>query len=186
MTKDARTEYRRRLQQRQTVVFGTITIVMAVLLLIGTLVWTGIIPLPGKGFHTLDGGSTSATVPCPDRNADPTPAQSLTVRVYNSSNRTGLAAQVSSKLAERGVTVTDTTNWNGDPLNSSVRLYAGSKGITNAYTLRGFFPDASIELDTTNSSEVVDVVLGSDYQEMVSNPTRDEFATAMTPLSDCE
>ncbi|MDO5025121.1 MAG: LytR C-terminal domain-containing protein [Trueperella sp.] len=186
MTTDARTEYRRRIQQRQTIVFGTIGIVMSVLLLLGTLVWTGIIPLPGKGFHTLDDGTTNATIPCPASDAQPTPAESLTVRVYNSSNRTGLAGQVSGKLAERGVTVTDTTNWNGEPLNSSVRLYAGPDGITNAYTLRGFFPDANIELDTTNSSEVVDIVLGADYQEMNSNPTRDDFASAMTPLSDCQ
>ncbi|WP_147286807.1 hypothetical protein [Trueperella pyogenes] len=46
VSSNVRAEYKKRTQQRQTVVFGSIIAIMAVLLVLGTLTWSGLLPFP--------------------------------------------------------------------------------------------------------------------------------------------
>lgn len=182
---DARAEYKKRVQQRQTVIFGSITAVLAVLLLVGTLVWTGLLPFPFNKEFSRPSAEDSAPIPCPVEGMGPAALDTITVRVYNSSATSGLAGEVGSSLATLGVVVSETSNWGGEALPESARIYAGTEGVTSAYTLRAYFPGSTIHFDATNNSEVVDVVLGEGWVDMNVAPTQEDVDAAMQPIEGC-
>ncbi|QCX47368.1 LytR family transcriptional regulator [Arcanobacterium haemolyticum] len=181
---DPRAEYRKRIQQRQTVIFGSISAVMAFLLVFGTLIWVGVIPAPfNVGFSSKV--EPTATVPCPSDNAKPKDLATLTTRIYNSTSVSGQAGAVGQALSSLGVTVTETTNWNGKPLPEATRLIAGKKGIDGAYTLRAYFPGATIHFDANTNSDVIDVVIGKKFTETHIGPTDEEKSSSMEPIKNC-
>lgn len=180
-----RAEYRKRIQQRQTVVFGTICGVLALLLIVGLLIWTGLVPAPfNRGFS--EPTDDVALIPCPIENTTPVELSSATVRVYNSTTKTGVAGQVGEALTGLGVTVAETANWSGEKLPESVRFYTGENGVPAAYTLRAYFPGSTIHFDPSNDTEVIDVVIGADWTEMVTAPTEEEKAAALEPIEGCQ
>lgn len=183
MTSNARAEYRKRTQQRQTVIFGSMIAVMAILLVLGTLVWTGLLPFPfNRGFSQPP---DSAAVPCPTEALAPQDPSTITVTVFNATNQTGLAGTVGSALAQSGVVVSETANWRGEDQFEAVRMYTTPSGVDAAYTLRAYFPTATVHLDPNLTSEIVEVVLGRDYTDMVESPTEEQFAAAVEPIPDC-
>lgn len=157
---------------------------MAFLLVFGTLIWVGIIPAPfNVGFSSKV--EPTATVPCPSDNAKPKDLATLTTRIYNSTSVSGQAGAVGQALSSLGVTVTETTNWNGKPLPESTRLIAGKKGIDGAYTLRAYFPGATIHFDANTNSDVIDVVIGKKFTETHIGPTDEEKSSSMEPIKNC-
>lgn len=182
---EARAEYRKRIQQRQTVIFGTISGVLAVLLLLGLLTWTGLLPTPFNRDFSEPSAEEAALIPCPIEGSTPVEPTSMTVRVYNSTTIGGVAGQVGTSLAELGVTVSETSNWGGEALPESVRIYAGANGITAAYTLRAYFPGSTIHFDPSNNSEILDVVIGEEWTEMHTAPTAEELQAALEPMPNC-
>lgn len=182
---DARAEYRKRIQQRQTVIFGTICGVLALLLILGLLTWTGLLPTPFNRGFSEPTEEEAALIPCPAEGTTPIDLATATVRVYNSTSTSGLAGQVGEGLAGLGVTVSETANWGGDELPDSVRIYAGENGIAAAYTLRAYFPGSTIHFDPSNDSEVLDVVIGEAWTEMVTAPTEADIAAALEPIEGC-
>lgn len=182
---DARAEYRKRIQQRQTVIFGTICGVLALLLILGLLTWTGLLPTPFNRAFSEQSEEEAALVPCPVEGANPADVNTMTVRVYNSTSLAGVAGQVGTSLAELGVTVSETANWGGEVLPESVRIYAGDKGITSAYTLRAYFPGATIHFDPSNNSEILDVVIGEQWTEIHTAPTPEDIQDALEPIEGC-
>lgn len=181
---NARQEYRQRIQQRQTVVFGSISAVLIVLLLVSLLFWTGLVPFPFDREFTQP-TTEAQQIPCPATSSAPLKPETITARVYNSSATGGLASDTSTKLSEAGVTISETANWSGESLDPAVTIYTGTNGVSSAYTLRAFFPDATITFDPTNQSAVVDVVIGSNWEGMKTDPTADDFTAAMEPLENC-
>ena len=175
------------MHQRQTVVFGSIGAVMAALLIISTLFWTNLVPFPFNREFSRDIDPTSY-VPCAENTASPAELHSINVRVYNSSSTQGLASQVGEVLTEAGITVAETTNWAGDSIEDSVTIFTSSEGVDFAYTLRGFFPRASIHFDPSLTGTQVDVVLGSkwdDTADLVATPTEEQYTAAMKPIKGC-
>ncbi|VEI13123.1 LytR C-terminal domain-containing protein [Trueperella bialowiezensis] len=183
MTSNARAEYRKRTQQRQTVIFGSIIAVMAILLVLGVVVWTGLLPFPFN--REFSQPPNSDAVVCPAEGAAPQEPASITVTVYNATSQTGLAASVAGSLAATGVVVNDTANWSGTDQSDPVRLYTSADGVSAAYTLRAYFPSATVHIDPNVTSQVVEVVLGAGYSDMVAAPTPEQFAAAMEPIPDC-
>lgn len=183
MTSNARAEYRKRTQQRQTVIFGSMIAVMAILLVLGTLVWTGLLPFPFN--REFSQPPDSAAVPCPTEGLAPQDPSTITVTVFNATNQTGLAGTVGSALAQSGVVVSETANWRGEDQFEAVRMYTTPSGVDAAYTLRAYFPTATVHLDPNLTSEIVEVVLGRDYTDMVESPTEEQFAAAVEPIPDC-
>ncbi|MDP9806208.1 hypothetical protein J2S70_000790 [Trueperella bonasi] len=183
VTSNARAEYRKRTQQRQTVIFGSIIAVMAILLVLGTLVWTGLLPFPFNRDYSQPPDETA--VPCPVEGAGPQDPTTITVAVLNASNQTGLAGSVGTSLAAAGVVVNEVANWAGEDFTEPVRLYASPSGVNGAYTLRAFFPEAAVHVDPNLTSEVVEVVLGASYTDLVATPSEEQFMLAMEPLPGC-
>lgn len=184
MSSNARAEYKKRTQQRQTVIFGSIIAVMAVLLVLGTLVWSGLLPFPFERKFSQP-PSTDAVV-CPAQDAQHVDPTTITANVFNATSRSGLAGNVASALATAGVVISDTANWSGEQFSAPVRIYAGPKGVSNAYTLRAFFPGATVHVDPNLTNQVVDVVIGPGYSEMVATPNEEQLTAAMEPIKDCK
>lgn len=183
MTSNARAEYRKRTQQRQTVIFGSIIAVMAIFLVLGTLVWSGLLPFPLNRDFTQP--PDEQAIVCPVEGAAPPDPTTITVVVFNATNQTGLAGSIGTSLAASGVVVNETANWSGEDLTEPVSLYASPAGVNTAYALRAYFPDAAVHVDPNLTSEVVEVVLGTGYTTMVETPTEEQFTLAMEPLPGC-
>ncbi|MCI7305237.1 MULTISPECIES: LytR C-terminal domain-containing protein [Trueperella] len=183
MSSNARAEYRKHTQQRQTVIFGSIIAVMAVLLVLGTLTWSGLLPFPFEREFSRP-PDTDAVV-CPIDGAEHVDPATITANVYNATTRTGLASSVASSLSAAGVSVSETANWGGEEVTEPVRLYSSLNGVTNAYTLRAFFPEAQVHIDPNITTEVVDVVLGEGYSDLVAAPTEEQLVAAMEPAEGC-
>ncbi|WP_124054373.1 LytR C-terminal domain-containing protein [Arcanobacterium ihumii] len=180
-----RSEYRRKIHERQVLLFGIIGAVMVFLLLLNTLFWTGLIPFPFK--HEFSKKEVATLVyPCSDEGAKPTELKKIPVRVFNASGKSGVAKTVSDGLKTHEIQVSSTANWDGDSkVAEPTRILTGVDGINNAYTLRAFFPDSKVVYDPTLKSEIVDVVIGEGWSEMHSHPTEQDFTDAMKPQEKC-
>lgn len=180
-----RIEYRKRIQQRQTVIFGSISAVMAFLLIFGTLIWVGVIPAPINPSFSKK-AEPVFVVPCPSEKIQARDLSTLTARVYNSTSVSGQAGEVGQDLATLGVTITETSNWGGKALSEPTRIIAGKNGVDAAYTLRAYFPGAKIHFDETNNSEILDVVIGKAFKGTNIDPSDEEKTSALEPIEGCK
>lgn len=182
---ETRAEYKARLKQRQTVIFGSIGAVMAILLALNMLFFTGILPFPFyRGFSSAK--PVQYTVPCAAKKARPVPLGEINVRVYNATARTGIAQQVSDVLKERGVNVSATANWDSkERVTDSALIITGRKTVSQAYTLRAFFPKSRVVFEKGANTGIVDVVIGKQWKEMYELPAKADFRKAMNSLPGC-
>lgn len=165
----AREEYNDRIQQRQTVIFGSIGGIMVLLLLVSFLIWTGIVPAP---FNPAFSGSTEVgselVTPCVPDNTQAVDMTTIAVNVYNSTSRNGLAGNVGGQLSAMGVALVGTDNWSGQSIGESARIITGQDGIPAAYTLAQYIPGSVVLYDPDVSDEVLSVVLGKDFTEVLT------------------
>lgn len=158
---------------------------MAFLFLLGLLVWTGVVPVPFQREFSKE-AEPEYLVPCPSSDIQPRELSTLTARVYNSTSINGKAGEVGQNLATLGVTITETANWNGKALPESIRIIAGKNGVDAAYTLRAYFPGATIHFDETNNSEILDVVVGKKFDGIKTGPNEADIAAALEPIEGCK
>lgn len=163
----ARAARRRHLQQRQTVVFGTlIAALLAVGLLAGAM-WSGVLPSP-VSVAINDGGAEAppATVapPCPPADAKPLPYNEISANVLNGTDTQGLAARTAASL--RGYGIQTGREQNGTEYGGVAQLTAGPEGLASAYTLAALFAESQITLDAREDASV-DVLLGSAFEELI-------------------
>lgn len=165
----ARVKRQRNLQQRQTVIFGGITIALVLLLLLSLATWTGVIGSPfNRGFSAKE-DPNAGVIPCIAPGTPPVPLNEISANVYNATPRTGLAGSVGSRLTELEVQVGNETNWGGAVPPEAARIYASYDGIPAAYTMARLIPGAIVMLDETNTTEVIDIVLSTDFTDVESN-----------------
>ncbi|AWE41635.1 MULTISPECIES: LytR C-terminal domain-containing protein [unclassified Actinobaculum] len=162
----ARAAYRRRIQQRQTIIFGSISAILAVLLLLSLLFWTGVLPFPFDREFTPAKSSNTVVTPCIEEGTAAVELNSISVNVYNSTSRANLASQAATDLAGRGVVVNETGNWDGQSLSESARIITGPEGIAAAYTIAQYFPDSMIQYNNGITDATLNIVLGSDYESL--------------------
>ncbi len=162
-----RLSYQRRLQQRQTVVFGSMALVLALLMLLGLLWFSGILPIPFNRDFTASEEEQGNVVPCMPEGTLSVENSSITANVYNASNRTGLAGSVAGSLTEQGITISDELNWGGTEPAEPVVIYAAQSALPQAYTVARLFPEAVVLLDGTATTEVLDIVLSSSYTNLL-------------------
>ncbi len=178
-----RQQRRLRLQQRQTVIFGVLIAAMAFAALFAWLVAIDAVPAPfQRAFTPTEKKETSTEVACPASDAVTVDLSSISAAVYNSTDRQGLASEVSETLTSGGVTVTDSGNWQ-ELLLGAGQLQTGPAGIDDAYTLLQLFPGMTVMLDDREDA-VVDVVLGYDYTSM-GDPATLVAGTAVTVPEEC-
>ncbi|UFU07095.1 LytR C-terminal domain-containing protein [Ruania halotolerans] len=163
----ARAARRRHLQQRQTVIFGTLIAAMLVVGLAAGAVWVGILPSPVSiAISEPESTESDDAGPCPPDGATYVPLTEISANVLNGTSRSGLAADTSAELGERGVAVGRQANAES-PFAGVVRIVSGPEGLAAAYTAGVLFTDPRIEVDS-RTDETIDVILGSSYEALRS------------------
>lgn len=119
---------------------------------------------------TIGGAAASSSRPtCPAQTT--MTADEITLRVYNGSDRFGLARQVAKELQARGFTVTTISNdVSARPIRGTAAVRYGPLGrmAAKSVSLQVVGPIA-MEPDT-RTTRTVDLVLGPGYKTMVPRP----------------
>jgi hypothetical protein len=145
----------RRRRQRRT----AITLLLTVLFLAGAFYWAW--------SYIRDGGTTDASATPGTTStcsfADP---RLVTVNVYNSTNKAGLAGAAAALLREDGFQVGEVSN---DPLDRDlpgyIELRYGPEGVPYAEAYRTYFePRVSLFPDDRAGTDL-DIVLGASFTE---------------------
>ena len=166
----ARAQRRRRFQQRQTVIFGTIILALAVLLTIAWLTWSRVIPSPFAREFSADPTSTlSDQIACPPVETVTVPFSEITASVYNSTSTAGLASNVSDTLAGVGVTITESGNWDTQ-IAGVGRIQTGAAGVEEAYTIAQVLPGMLVTLDARTDSSIT-ILIGTAFTAPVDPTT---------------
>jgi hypothetical protein len=105
---------------------------------------------------------------------------SIKIKVFNATNRAGVAANVATDLKYRKFDVVETGNApNAVPDEVAVLRY-GPKAIANAHVLRAYFLNEAVkDFDIEREDDVVDVIIGGNYKELA---THTEFNQAIGAL----
>jgi hypothetical protein len=125
--------------------------------------------------HVADKQAACSTVSAAPPSLEPA---SITLRVYNATDKAGLATTVANSLKERGFTVGEIANdTSGRTVTGVGELRHGSLGKDNADYVRLFIKDIG-DYPDTRADDTVDVVIGPDFTKLA---TPDEVAAALAP-----
>ena len=164
---------RRHLLQRQTIIFGSLIVILGALVLAALGVFLNILPAPFDPDFTNTEAETETgpIVPCPADGAIPVEWAAITANVYNGTTRGGLAATTAQALRDTGVATATEGNYTGGSYDGTVLITTGIEGISSAYSIAPLFPEHEILYDGTKSDEVIDVVVGSKFEAMSADAT---------------
>ncbi|NYE96216.1 hypothetical protein FHU41_002466 [Psychromicrobium silvestre] len=154
------------LLHRITISFLAVVLVVAVVLAL--LIWRGVIKLPSPA------SSAAATTSCPSGTFEYLDNLSITVNVFNSTLRTGLAASVAAELKKRGYQVG--TIGDGKIIGSGAAvIVSGSAGEAAAFNLQRNLPNTEYQHDG-RSDNSVDVYLSSGFSALTKAEKVDHTA----------
>lgn len=159
----ARAARRKRLQQRQTVIFGSIITVLLGAAVFAGGVWAEIIPSPLQVELKTPEPQVAPVVtqPCPPEGAMPVPFDDISVKVLNSTDTSGLGARTAEEMGSFGVQI-DTIANASDLYLGSAKILVGVEYLDYGYTVADLIPDAQVSIDTRTEA-IVDVVLGAGF-----------------------
>ena len=184
--KRARAARRRHKQERQAVIFGVLIAFLAVSGLAAAAVYTGAIEPPfSRGFSAKESSDEAVALqPCLPPGTLPVPYSSITTRVMNGTNRSGLASSAADALLTRGFLVESTGN--ASKAYTGVEIAFGEAGLASAYTLAAHLPEAKLLYDDRDDASL-DLYLGDSYTGLtdIEAVTLDP-AVAMTSVEGCE
>lgn len=93
-------------------------------------------------------------------------AHDVKVRVLNATGRSGLGGEVGTDFANRKFQVQKPANAN-KPYDGVAIIRYGPKTVGGAWLIRAYFLDeAKTEFDIKRTDDVVDVVIGTGYQQL--------------------
>jgi hypothetical protein len=172
----ARSMRRRRIHERQAVVFGLLIAALAVTGLGALAVYTGAIDAPfSRPFSTPEvvDALADVDVPCLPEGALPAASGDVHVTIVNASGRDEPLAGINQDvLTERGFTVVGTGNaedldGDGEPdALARTQIHFGAGGIAPAYTLGAHYPEPGYVLDTRQDASVT-LYVGADFEDLV-------------------
>lgn len=179
----ARNLRRRRVHERQAVVFGVLLAGIAVVGLGAAAVYTGSLSVPflSRGFaaeptptHSID------PYPCPPKGAKPVAYNKIVVNVYNTTDRAGLAGATAAEFEERQFKLGKTGN--ASPYSGVAVIVFGRQGIAAGYTVAAQVPDSVLRLDARKGTSV-DVLIGDGWSDLaaVDDVDLDPGAAIPTP-----
>ena len=106
--------------------------------------------------------------------------KAVTLRVFNATDKAGLAQTVASQLQHRGFTVTEIANdSSGRKVTGVGELRYGARGREAAAYVKVFLPGAGVYTDTRADAKV-DLVIGPDFTSLTAP---DKVAAALAPAS---
>ena len=147
----------------------------------------GVVHLIRGGGSGTPGASATTPTPCVTTTVKPgvvlPKPGTVTVNVYNATNRAGLAKRTSAVLATRGFPIGHVAN---DPLGKSVKGVAevryGPSGEQGAKLLLYYVPGAVLVADQRTDASV-DLVLGTKFVAVAPQKTVDAALVKPTPVA---
>ena len=125
--------------------------------------------------HTAAQQAACSTVAAAPPSLDPA---AVTLRVYNATDKAGLATTVANSLKERGFTVGEIANdTSGRKVTGVGELRHGSLGKDKAEYVKLYLPNVG-DYPDTRADDTVDVVIGPDFTTLA---TPDEVAAKLAP-----
>jgi hypothetical protein len=173
---------RRHRRERQVLFFGVLAVVLGTVAFGAYSVYTGTLESPfSAAFVTKQGDFQSdVTLPCPPSDSLPMNSGEVVVRVFNGTERSGLAGTVLTDLEGRGYYGAGASNWTRTYAGVA-RIAFGVEGVQQGYTVARNFSDYELILDS-RKGPTVDIVLGELYEgELV--PLLDPTLDSELPLS---
>ncbi len=172
----ARTERRRRMHERQAVVFGLLIAALAVLGLGALAIFTGAIDAPFErplSSPEVTDDLEDVAFPCLADGTLPVASGDVQVRVYNASGSDEPLGRLNREvLVARGFTVVETGNApdsDGDGKPDTVtrtQIHFGTAGLAQAYTLAAHYPKPGLVLDAREDA-TIDLYVGADFEDVV-------------------
>lgn len=167
-------------QRRQNKIFTVIATAMAALLVLATLVASGLVTLPfeekfSQAVHFADVGTT----PCPSEGALPSNPEDVQVRVLNGTSRQGLASEASTMLSTAGFQMQEAGNAAEYP--GAVLIQATALSVDKAWTAARYFQGSRVEL-VDGSDPVVTIILGAFYDKALSHEDAARITANREPL----
>lgn len=172
----ARAVRRRRMHERQAVVFGLLIAALAVTGLGALAVYTGAIDAPfDRPFTTPQETDPLAEVPvpCVPDGTLPVPSGDVRVTILNASGKSEpLAGLNEDVLTERGFVIDaignapDLDGENGPDLMERTQIHFGAAGVPAAYTLAAHYPEPGLVLDAREDATVT-LYIGEDFDDIV-------------------
>jgi hypothetical protein len=147
----------------------------------------GAVRLLGGGGSSTPDPTASSPAPCVTTTVQPglvlpKPA-TVTVNVYNATDRAGLAGRTSAELKARGFGIGRVAN---DPLGKSLKnvgeIRYGPAGAQNAALMAFYVTGATLVLDKRTDA-TVDVVLGQKYKAVTPQKTVDANLAKPVPTA---
>jgi hypothetical protein len=164
----------KRRHRRQTATFLVALLGVLGLGALAGLMYTGRVAWPFGGRVTV-----SAPVCTPSK---PVAPKQIHVRVYNGSNRGGLAKSVGAQLKALGFVVQETGN---DPLEAkvttAVEIRYGDAGELAGKTATAYFAGKIRQRPDDRTNEVVDVVLGPKFTRVHTRQEANRALVALRP-----
>lgn len=161
------------MHERQAVVFGLLTAVLAITGIGALAIYTGAVEAPFDRPFTsprAEEAQVDLKVPCLAEGTLPVPYGEVQVRVLNAADKGGLASANKQILESRGFTVTmvdDLKNAAGkNATQHSTQISFGGAGIAQAYTLAAHYENPLLVLDDRADASV-DLVLGTNFVNLV-------------------
>ncbi|MDC4233414.1 LytR C-terminal domain-containing protein [Actinomyces sp. B33] len=179
-----RQRFLRERQRKQNLTFAVTGLAMAGLSLVGLLVLTGILPIPGGEFSEEVRYAQAGDTPCPSTDARPVDPSTVTVQVLNTTSRQGIASAATQMLTAAGYAPLEAGNSMGE-YPGTVEIDAGPNAVDQAYTVARFFPGAKVVL-TESTDETVTVLLGTFYDGALDADRIQTVMASTAPLKGSE
>ena len=164
----------RRRHRRQTLTFLGAFLLVLGLGVVAVLTYVGRIAWPFGGTVDLTQGTCT--------HSQPLPPKKIVLRVYNGSDRKGLAGQVAAQLEAFGFTVQETGN---DPLEVKLRtpieIRHGDSAELAALTTTAYLSGRVRDVRDDRLSDTVDVVLGPTFTHVHTRREVGKALAALTP-----
>jgi len=143
---------------RSLAVLGALVIIAVVI-----VTWT---LLSDKQSGQADDGQSCAPGAKPANTTMPK-EQDVTLNVYNSTDRTGLAGSTATELKKVGFHVASVKqDPTGAVINGSAQVRFGRLAVGAAQLIRAYVPGATLQYDPNRENKTVDLVLGKKYQAL--------------------
>ncbi|MCO5308560.1 MAG: LytR C-terminal domain-containing protein [Austwickia sp.] len=131
----------------------------------------GWIPPQGGPAQQATGTPSRTPTTCPSVPPPPEP-KTVTVNVYNATDRAGLAAATAKTLQDQGFTIGAVTNDpTGKKLDVAAEIRFGKAAAAKADVLAQRFPGAVKVVDDKRTDELVDVAIGAKFAAVAPPPT---------------
>lgn len=187
-------------RDRQRMVFTITAVILAVVLVVASLFFTGVIGNGKASTKAAQAPNHGLIAPCPpllteDKDQDGTPQYAkimnnsdVVVRVLNGTDKVGLGKAVNNALNLRGFSTEDPTNYTVDGHNQTVsntQIRFGRNAVDRAYTVLANFNDAVLVMDD-RQDKLVDVIVGNSFDSLVSeSQIKQTSGVEIEPIEGC-